>query len=88
MNVRKIVLSFFLFMQLSFLVIAQSSREHLLMDSGWRFALGMHTMRRKILTMAPRTFPILQRRDTATVQHRKILMTVHGEKLIYLTIGV
>ena len=40
MNVRKIVLSFFLFMQLSFLVIAQSSREHLLMDSGWRFALG------------------------------------------------
>ena len=40
MNLRKIVLSFFLFMQLSFLAFAQSSREHLLMDSGWRFALG------------------------------------------------
>ena len=40
MNLRKIVLSFFLFMQLSFLAFAQSSREHLLMDSGWHFALG------------------------------------------------
>ena len=40
MNLKCIVLSFCLFVQLSFQGIAQSSREHLLMDSGWRFALG------------------------------------------------
>ena len=62
-------------------------REKLLMDFGWRFALGHAYDTKKDFDNGTGYFSYMQRRDTAMVQQRKILTIAAGGNSICRTIG-
>ena len=64
-----------------------SPREKLLMDFGWRFALGHAYDTKMDFDNGSGYFCTLQKRATATGPQQKILMTAAGGFLMYRMIG-